>query len=93
MAGAIALDPTPMRDAASATLRQALDTARAAAGPLDVTGVTVRSDATSAILAESEGASLIVVGSRRRGDLATPVAGSVGHAVLHEAVAPVLFVS
>lgn len=93
MAGAVPLDPGPMREAAEAVLAEALVTARAAARDVDVTGTTAETAAASAILGASVGASLIVVGSRRRGDLAALVAGSVGHAVLHAAEAPVLFVA
>jgi nucleotide-binding universal stress UspA family protein len=43
-------------------------------------------------VSEQEGAELIVVGSRRRGSLATMLLGSVSHAVVNRAACPVVVV-
>jgi nucleotide-binding universal stress UspA family protein len=92
MAGAVPLDPAPIHEAAESVIAEAITAATAAAPGVAVSGRTHEGDATHAIVEAAAGASLIVVGSKRRGDLAALLAGSVGHMVLHEAGAPVLFV-
>lgn len=59
---------------------------------LVVEGEVVAGPPARAIVRAATGAALLVVGSRRRGALASMVLGSVGHGVLHDASCPVLVV-
>jgi nucleotide-binding universal stress UspA family protein len=57
---------------------------------VDVDAVVVRGDATRALLVASRTAGVLVVGSRHRGELASRVLGSVGHALIRRAASPVV---
>lgn len=94
MAGGV--DPEPYlhdRDVADLAM---LDEARTRIGPvrpgLAVHTVTTRTDARNALLKSSERASLLVVGSRGRGPIASKLLGSVSAAVADRASCPVVVV-
>jgi nucleotide-binding universal stress UspA family protein len=56
---------------------------------VDIVEKTVMGDPAKALIDESAGAELLVVGSHGRGELRGLVLGSVSHAVLHHAHCPV----
>ena len=93
MAAAAPLDPEPLRNLAHTVLEDAIAAATAIAPGLVASSVPVEGDPASSILAAADGASLIVVGTHREGDLAALIVGSIGHTVLHDASAPVAFVA
>ena len=86
----------PLRDSADDEARH---TAEALAGfqadhpDVVVRQSLVRGSARNALLEASASAALIVVGSRRHGQVMSAVLGSVSHGVLHHAQAPVAIVS
>jgi nucleotide-binding universal stress UspA family protein len=57
-----------------------------------VDSAIVRRDPAGALVAASTAARLVVVGSRHRGELASMVLGSVGHALIRRAACPVVVV-
>lgn len=75
-----------------ATLAQRLAVSRDEFPDVDVQEKTVRGDAADALVDESRGAELIVVGSYGRGGLGAILRGSVSHTLLHHAHCPVAVV-
>ncbi len=71
-----------------------VDRARALAGEtvpgLEVTGSADEGIAAEVLEAASKGASMVVVGSHRRGDLSALVMGSTSHALIRNAACPVV---
>ena len=59
---------------------------------MDIVEKTVRGDFTGALVHESPGAELLVVGSHGRGTVGGIVLGSVSRALLHRAHCPVAVV-
>lgn len=78
--------------AAEAELDAALAEAFPDSLPSEVEKRLVEGDAAEALVAESEGAELLVVGSRGRGGLTSALLGSVSGHVLHHAACPVVVV-
>ena len=78
--------------AAEAELDAALAQAFPEGVPPQVEKRLVEGDAAEALVAESEGAELVVVGSRGRGGLTSALLGSVSGHVLHHAGCPVVVV-
>ena len=77
---------------AEEVVRAAREQATARHTGLVVDGEVVAGQPARAIVRAARGAALLVVGSRRRGALASLVLGSVGHGVVHDATCPVLIV-
>jgi nucleotide-binding universal stress UspA family protein len=77
---------------AEEVVRTAREKATARHTGLDVEGQVVAGPPARAIVRAARDAALLVVGSRRRGTLASIVLGSVGHGVVHDALCPVLIV-
>ena len=75
---------------------EVVDRARALAGEtapgLEITGSADEGIAAEVIEAASKGASMVVVGSHRRGDLSALVMGSTSHALIRSAACPVVCV-
>ena len=84
----------PMEHAAAKVLQSSLDSLgrRLTNGSVIVHSTLCEKAPAEALLKESEGADLLVVGSRGRGGLRSLVLGSVSRAVLHNAVSPVTVV-
>jgi nucleotide-binding universal stress UspA family protein len=80
------------RDAAQGTLDAAVVEALAGASGIDVEGKLVESDAGDALVAESESAELVVVGSHGRSGLRAALLGSVRSHVISHAACPVVVV-
>ena len=74
------------------TLAQRLAVSRDEFPDVDVQEKTVRGDAADALVDESRGAELVVVGSLGRGGLGAILRGSVSHNLLHHAHCPVAVV-
>lgn len=77
--------PAMAEAAARAAVEQALDRWRPAFPDVPVLTTVVRADPGRALVEESAGAALVVVGSRSHGNVQGAVFGSVGHTVLHRA--------
>ena len=71
---------------------QAMDSKRILIPRIDVQTTLVHSHPAQALIDESDGAELIVVGSRGRGGFTGMLLGSVSQAVLHHAACPVAVV-
>jgi nucleotide-binding universal stress UspA family protein len=80
------------RDAAYRAVGEAIKVATRYIGPNDVTGEIVDASTVGAMVAETEGASLVVLGSRGLGALGSAVHGSVSVAVSARAQCPVVVV-
>jgi len=80
------------RSRAEKVVEAAGDRATARHTGLVVAGRVVTGPPARAIVEAADGAALVVVGSRGRGNLASLVLGSVGHGVVHDAQCPVLVV-
>jgi nucleotide-binding universal stress UspA family protein len=80
------------RDAAEGALEAAVSEAQAAAPGIDVEPKLVESDAADALVAESESAELVVVGSHGRSGLRAALLGSVSRHVVSHAACPVVVV-
>ena len=75
-----------------ALLKERLEPWRERHPQVDVVEKTVRGNAAAALIGESAGAELVVVGSHGRGGFGGLLLGSVSHAVLHHAHCPVAVV-
>ncbi|MEU4392130.1 universal stress protein [Kribbella sp. NPDC023855] len=71
---------------------EAMDSQRALFPGIDLEAKVVHGHQAQALVDESEGAALVVVGSRGRGGFAGMLLGSVSQAVLHHAACPVAVV-
>jgi nucleotide-binding universal stress UspA family protein len=80
------------REGAQAQLSEGLVRWRERYSEVDVVERTVMRHADAALIDESSGAELLLVGSRGRGGFAGLLLGSVSHAVLHHARCPVAVV-
>jgi nucleotide-binding universal stress UspA family protein len=80
------------RDAAEGALEAAVAGALAAAPGIEVERKLVESDAADALVAESESAELVVVGSHGRSGLRAALLGSVSRHVVSHAACPVVVV-
>ncbi|WP_030485097.1 universal stress protein [Nocardioides aequoreus] len=78
------------REAGERQLAEAADQVGAKAPEVEVLGVVAVDDARTALLAASQVASLLVLGSRGRGPVATLLLGSVGTSVVRHAHCPVV---
>lgn len=73
-------------------LAQIIEAATADRRPVEVSRMVVKGDPASALLDESEGADLLVVGSRGHGGFAGALLGSVSQKCVHHATCPVVVV-
>lgn len=89
--GYVAVDPRQMEDAARLLLGRVVEEV-GAAKDRDVHPVLVEGPAARSLLDASEGADLLVVGSRGRGGFAGLLLGSVSRQVTHHAHCPVVVV-
>ena len=80
------------RDAAQGALEASVSEAQAAAPGIEVEPKLVESDAADALVAESESAELVVVGSHGRSGLRAALLGSVSRHVVSHAACPVVVV-
>ncbi len=78
------------REAGEQQLGEATDLVRVQEPEVDVVGVVAVDDARTALVAASQVASLLVLGSRGRGPISTLLLGSVGTSVVRHAHCPVL---
>jgi nucleotide-binding universal stress UspA family protein len=86
------VDASTFEAAAQATSAEALQHAREAAPELQIEASTPEEHPVTALLAASEHADLLVVGSRGRGGFARLVLGSVGEQMARNAPCPVTIV-
>lgn len=89
---ALPYDPQPFEEAARSTLADAIKGRDVSGLPGEVRPVLVCAGAAAAILQASEGADLVVVGSRGLGGFKELLLGSVSHQVAHHARCPVVIV-
>jgi nucleotide-binding universal stress UspA family protein len=80
------------RDAAEKELRAALDATFRRERDLELEERLLEGDAGEVLVAEAEEATLLVVGSRGRGELVSVLLGSVSSHVVHHATCPVVVV-
>jgi nucleotide-binding universal stress UspA family protein len=80
------------RSAAEAELEAALAEALATDEPIEIERKLVEGDAPGQLVAEAEGADLLVVGSRGRSGIASVLLGSVSRHVVSHAPCPVVVV-
>lgn len=80
------------RQAAQEVVAAAVELAAGRMDPRQITGEVIDASAISALTAETEGAALVVIGSRRLGPLGSAVHGSVGLGVAARAACPVVVV-
>lgn len=81
-----------LAEAATATLDQGVDRAAAVLDRSRITGTSVIGSPAAELVAASEGAALVVTGSRGRGRLASGLLGSVSYAVTAHAKCPAVVV-
>lgn len=82
---AVCGSPAVAEASARAAVEEALDRWRPEFPDVPVLTTVVRADPARALVEESTGAALVVVGSRSHGNVVGAVFGSVGHTVLHRA--------
>lgn len=88
----LAFDPQPFEEAARSVLSDAIDGEDMSGLAVAVHPVLLYAGAATAILQASEGADLIVVGSRGQGGFKELLVGSVSHQVTHHARCAVVIV-
>jgi nucleotide-binding universal stress UspA family protein len=86
------VDPREYEEYAETVGRQALAALREEREGVDVQCVTKEGQAARVLLEQSQGADLLVVGSRGHGGFAGLLLGSVGQQVAHHAACPVVIV-
>lgn len=88
------LDPEPFEQDATAVVRRAEDQVRDQRGdtPLAVAAATVQGPAASTLLDAARHASLLVVGTRGRGGLASALLGSVSASCAHHTPTPLAII-
>jgi nucleotide-binding universal stress UspA family protein len=79
-----------VRQQAESIVEEAVTLAREVAPSLDVRGTAVHGEPSRVLVEASEGADLVVVGSRGRGGFAGMLLGSVSHQVATHAMCPVV---
>ena len=89
---AISALPITAEALARGTLERALDRWQAAFTDVPVHAALVRGDPAHALIAQSRGAALLVVGTRGRGPVMGTLLGSVSHTVLRHAHAPLAII-
>jgi nucleotide-binding universal stress UspA family protein len=85
-------DPMEIKKAAQELVNQAAEEVRAGQGALEVEAVSIEGSRVPVLLAESENAALVVLGSRELGALGSVILGSVGAGVSARAACPVVVV-
>ena len=85
-------DVAAFEEAASTALAEALDAVGDAAQDLDVERLVLEGQAADVLVEQSEGADLLVVGSRGLGGFRGLLLGSVGQQCAHHARCPVVIV-
>jgi nucleotide-binding universal stress UspA family protein len=89
--------PVPVMDVnweelARQVITEALDEARPAAGQVEIEYKVMEGNAAQVLVAESEDAELLVVGSRGHGGFTEALLGSVGQHSVHHARCPVVVI-
>jgi nucleotide-binding universal stress UspA family protein len=87
-----AVDAKTLGDAADGLVERAREAATAAAPGVEITGSSVEGVAIEVLEDASKGATMLVVGSHRRGDLSSLVMGSTSHGLVRAAACPVVCV-
>lgn len=90
-AGAM-IDPAVFEQGANATLKGAVEEAHGIGDDLEIDSLAVNGSAAAALLSTSEGADLLVVGSRGHGGFTSLLLGSVSHQVALHAPCPVTII-
>ncbi len=93
--GTVLSDPVAIDDLeryAQDTVRESLDALPADGRPAEVTSTTTLGRPGDVLVEASEGAELLVVGSRGHGDVGSILLGSVGMHCVHHARCPVVVV-
>ncbi len=87
-----AVDAKALNDAADGLVEAAREAAATAAPGVEITGTSVEGVAIEVLEDASKGATMLVVGSHRRGDLSSLVMGSTSHGLVRAAACPVVCV-
>jgi nucleotide-binding universal stress UspA family protein len=86
------VDDTDYRELAAKVLTDAIAEITGPAGPAGIRPKVVEGNAAAALLAASDGAELLVVGSRGHGGFAEALLGSVSQHCVHHAPCPVVII-